>query len=149
MFAIGFVTLMDRCLRLLFLFLLIFVVITILPLFLSFIFTPKAFLMSECLATMAASAQDLTPNLVINGLGALMFLCYVAIFLRYAQGRLAAVLRLLTAALLLEALLIAFFEGAERDERKSSWCSFRARCEQVIVNYYSNIMLSMLISYYT
>ena len=60
---------------------------------------------------MAASSQDLTPNLVINGLGALMFLCYVAIFLRYAASRLTSVLRLLIAALLLEALLIAFFEG--------------------------------------
>ena len=75
---------------------------------------------------MAASAQDLTPNLVTNGLGALMFLYYVSIFLRYAQGRLAEVLRLLTAALLLEVLLIAFLEGTERVEIEDLLPSFQS-----------------------
>lgn len=64
-----------------------------------------------CVVTMEASSKDLTPNMVVNGVGALMFLCYVSIFLVYAGSRLTSILRLVLTAILVEALLIGFCEG--------------------------------------
>ena len=64
-----------------------------------------------CASIMALSSQDLTPNLLVNGIGALMFFCYVVIFLIYAGSRKSSILRLVITAISAELLLIAFCEG--------------------------------------
>lgn len=61
--------------------------------------------------TMASSAADLTPNLLINAVGLFMFIIYMFIFLFYAGSRFKEIARLLAITLFVEAIFIAFFEG--------------------------------------
>ncbi|CAJ1371083.1 unnamed protein product [Effrenium voratum] len=64
-----------------------------------------------CVVTMEATSQNLTPNLLVNGLGAIMWLGYVAVFMAYAGKRCRPIVNLFLITMVIEALLIAFFEG--------------------------------------
>lgn len=63
------------------------------------------------IVTMQISSDNLTPNLLINGIGLFQFVAYVSIFMVYAKSRTREFLRLIMALLLFEVILILSFEG--------------------------------------
>eukprot|EP00930_Biecheleria_cincta_P049720 TRINITY_DN34918_c0_g1_i1.p1 TRINITY_DN34918_c0_g1~~TRINITY_DN34918_c0_g1_i1.p1 ORF type:complete len:243 (+),score=34.61 TRINITY_DN34918_c0_g1_i1:79-807(+) len=65
-----------------------------------------------CFITMSSTSQDLTPNLICNTVGAVMFTAYVVVFLVFADIRRPSIFRQLLLALGFEAMLISFFELA-------------------------------------
>mmetsp|Transcript_3272 Transcript_3272/g.7644 ORF Transcript_3272/g.7644 Transcript_3272/m.7644 type:complete len:240 (+) Transcript_3272:60-779(+) len=63
------------------------------------------------IVTMQISSDNLTPNLLINGIGLFQFVAYVSIFMVHAKSRAREFLRLIMALLLFELILILSFEG--------------------------------------